>query len=66
MPRPRTVAYRVFRLLLDVKVASASDIAKVLRMKRSNINSALRTLMKNGYVEKVGDVYVLKKDIWYG
>jgi len=64
MPRPKSVAYKVFLLLKEVRVASASDIAKILGISRFNIHSALRTLMKNGYVEKIGDVYILKKDIW--
>jgi len=64
MPRPRAVAYRVFRLLLDVRVASASDIAKALSMDATRVRSALRTLMRSGHVEKVGELYVLKKDVW--
>jgi len=66
MPRPRTIAYKVFQLLREARVASASDIARVLGVKRSSVYKALRVLMDKGYVEKIDDVYVLKKDVWYG
>jgi len=64
MPRPRTVAYRVFQLLKDARVASASDIAKVLGIEPRRVRSALNTLIRSGHVEKIGNLYVLNKDIW--
>lgn len=65
MGRPKRVAYKVYRVLREVRVASPGDIARLLGMDYKSVYSALQTLVKNGYVEKAGNgVYMVKKLVW--
>ena len=65
MSRPRSVAYKVFRFLREVKVASIHDISYNLGIKSKNVYSALQTLIKSGHVERVDDkLYRIKKYVW--
>ena len=65
MSRPRTVAYKVFKFLREVKVASIYDISYNLGIKSKNVYSALQTLIKSGNVEKLdGNMYRIKKYVW--
>ena len=65
MSRPRTVAYKVFKFLKEVKVASVQDISYNLGINSKNVYSALSTLVKSGHVEKLdGGLYRIKKYVW--
>jgi len=73
MGRPRTLLFRVFKLFLDIRVASVHDVAKVLGISYPLAYSAVRRLTERGILEEViigntnnRKVYRLRKTVWVG